>query len=116
MFDRDTIDDFIGIDVARSRCEAIDPTKFPKHKVALRTRQSAFEKWDRHAPVLPAEQRGGGSAMSQHTDIVLLQLRYNRCDYTALRAYCCKILIERIADLHHWEDSPEVEQGLERVL
>ncbi|WP_371765492.1 tyrosine-type recombinase/integrase [Massilia sp.] len=54
--------------------------------------------------------------MSQHTDIALPQLTYNRTDYTALRAYCCKIPIERIADLYYSEDSPEVEQGLERFL
>lgn len=47
-FDRDTIDDFIGIDVARHRCEAIDPTDFPDREVALRTLQGAFEEWDRH--------------------------------------------------------------------
>jgi predicted KAP-like P-loop ATPase len=55
-FDRDTIDDFIGIEVARGRCEAINPAEFPEHEVALRTLQSAFEEWDRHAPTLPAEQ------------------------------------------------------------
>lgn len=57
-FDRDTIDDFIGIDVARDRCEAIDPTEFPEHEVALRTLQSAFEEWDRRTAALLAEQRG----------------------------------------------------------
>lgn len=54
--------------------------------------------------------------MSQHTDIAMPQLTYNRSDYTALRAYCCKISIERIADLYYSEDSPEVEHGLERFL
>lgn len=57
-FDRDAIDDFIGIDVARDRCEAIDPTEFPEHEIALRTLHTAFEEWDRHTVALPAEQRG----------------------------------------------------------
>lgn len=55
-FDRDTIDGFIEIDIARERCEVIDPTEFPEHEVALRTLQSAFEEWDRHAPAPPAVQ------------------------------------------------------------
>lgn len=54
--------------------------------------------------------------MSQHADIALLQLRYNRSDYTVLRAYSSKSPIERIADLHNSEGSPEVEQGLEHFL
>ena len=54
--------------------------------------------------------------MSQHTEIALPDLTYNRSDYTALRAYCCKIPIERIADLYYSEDSPQVEHGLERFL
>lgn len=54
--------------------------------------------------------------MSQHTDIALPELVYTRADYTALRAYCCKIPIERIADLYYSEDSPQLEQGLERFL
>lgn len=56
-FDRDTLDDFIGIDIARGRCEAIDPALFPEHEVALRALQSVFQEWDRHRPVPPAEQR-----------------------------------------------------------
>lgn len=44
--------------------------------------------------------------MSQHTDIALPQLTYNRSDHTALRAYCT-IPIERIADLYYSEDSPK---------
>lgn len=54
--------------------------------------------------------------MSQHTDIALPELAYNRTDYTALRAYVLKIPIQRIADLYYSEDSPQVEQGLERWL
>lgn len=54
--------------------------------------------------------------MSQHADIALLQLRYNRSDYTVLRAYSSKSPIERIADLHNSEDSPEDEQGLKHFL
>lgn len=54
--------------------------------------------------------------MAQHTDIALPELAYNRTDYTALRAYVLKIPIQRIADLYYNEDSPQVEQGLERWL
>src|SRR5689334_23158223 len=54
--------------------------------------------------------------MSQHTNVALSELAYNRSDYTALRAYCLKIPIERIANLYYSEDSPQVEQGLERFL
>lgn len=54
--------------------------------------------------------------MTQHTDIALPDLAYNRTDYTALRAYVLKIPIQRIADLYYTEDSPQVEQGLERWL
>jgi site-specific recombinase XerD len=54
--------------------------------------------------------------MTQHTDVALPELTYNRTDYTALRAYVLKIPIQRIADLYYTEDSPQVEQGLERWL
>ena len=54
--------------------------------------------------------------MSQHTDIALPDLAYNRSDYTALRAYCLKIPVQRIADLYYSDDSPQVESGLERYL
>jgi len=55
-FDKDTIDHFIGVDVARRRCEVIDPTEFPEHETALRTLQSAFEEWDRRASAQLTEQ------------------------------------------------------------
>lgn len=54
--------------------------------------------------------------MSQHTNIALPVLTYNRSDYTALRAYCLKIPLQRIADLYYCEDSPQLEHGLERFL
>lgn len=54
--------------------------------------------------------------MSQHTDVELPDLVYDRGDYTALRAYCLKIPLQRIADLYYSEDSPQVEHGLERWL
>jgi integrase len=54
--------------------------------------------------------------MTQHTDVELPELTYDRADYTALRAYCLKIPMQRIADLYYSEDSPQVEQGLERWL
>lgn len=54
--------------------------------------------------------------MTQHTVVELPQLTYNRSDYTALRAYVLKIPLQRIADLYYSEDSPQLEQGLERWL
>ena len=54
--------------------------------------------------------------MTQHTDVELPVLTYNRTDYTALRAHCLKIPLQKIADLYYSEDSPEVEHGLERWL
>lgn len=44
-FNRATIEDFIGIDVAKARCDAIDPAQFPEHEEALRTLQSSLELW-----------------------------------------------------------------------
>ncbi|KDR40788.1 KAP family P-loop NTPase fold protein [Caballeronia glathei] len=44
-FDRKTIDDFIGIDVAKARCDAIDPTEFPEHEMALRKLHVSLEMW-----------------------------------------------------------------------
>ncbi len=44
-FSRQTIDDFIGIDVAKARCDAIDPTEFPEHEEALRMLCSSLELW-----------------------------------------------------------------------
>lgn len=54
--------------------------------------------------------------MTQHTDVELPALPYDRGDYTALRAYCLRIPLQRIADLYYSEDSPQLEQGLERWL
>lgn len=54
--------------------------------------------------------------MAQNTNVELPELAYDRADYTALRAYCLKIPLQRIADLYYSEDSPQVEQGLERWL
>ena len=54
--------------------------------------------------------------MAQNTDILLPSLQYTRSDYTALRAYCLKLPIDRIGDLYYSEDSPQLEHGLERYL
>jgi site-specific recombinase XerD len=54
--------------------------------------------------------------MSQHTNVALPQLDYNRSDYTALHAYVLKIPLQRIADLYYSEDSPQLAHGLERWL
>ncbi|EHS93917.1 P-loop NTPase fold protein [Klebsiella oxytoca] len=44
-FNKETIDDFIGIDVAKAKCNAINPTQFPEHEEALRTLLRYLEKW-----------------------------------------------------------------------
>ncbi|MEZ0191836.1 P-loop NTPase fold protein [Ralstonia solanacearum] len=44
-FSKQTIDDFIGIDVAKAKCDAINPTGFPEHEEALRTLHSSLEVW-----------------------------------------------------------------------
>ncbi|MFC2970939.1 P-loop NTPase fold protein [Azotobacter bryophylli] len=44
-FNKETIADFIGIDVAKARCDAIDPDEFPEHEEALRTLHSVLELW-----------------------------------------------------------------------
>ncbi|MGA3771457.1 NTPase [Ralstonia solanacearum] len=44
-FSRETINDFIGIDVAKARCDAINPAEFPEHEEALRTLHSSLEMW-----------------------------------------------------------------------
>lgn len=44
-FNKETIDDFIGIDVAKARCDAIDPAEFSKDEEALRTLHRSLEKW-----------------------------------------------------------------------
>ncbi|MFT0174916.1 P-loop NTPase fold protein [Paraburkholderia mimosarum] len=44
-FNRETIDNFIGIDVAKARCDAIDPAQFPVHEEALRTLRRFLERW-----------------------------------------------------------------------
>lgn len=54
--------------------------------------------------------------MSQHTDILLPQQVYTRTDYTALRAWCLKIPLAKIADLYYSDDSPQIMDGLETFL
>ncbi|PVZ81198.1 NTPase [Serratia sp. S1B] len=44
-FNKETIDDFIGIDVAKARCDAINPALYPEHEEALRTLLRYLEKW-----------------------------------------------------------------------
>jgi len=54
--------------------------------------------------------------MPQHSEIALPDVAYNRTDYTALRAYCSGVDVRIIADRYYSDDSPELEQGLERFL
>ncbi|UMR29221.1 KAP family NTPase [Massilia sp. MB5] len=44
-FDKSTIEDFIGIELAKTRCDAINPTEFPEHEEALRTLHISLEMW-----------------------------------------------------------------------
>lgn len=44
-FNKETIDDFIGIDVAKGRIDVINPDQFPEHEEALRTLHRHLEKW-----------------------------------------------------------------------
>lgn len=54
--------------------------------------------------------------MAQNTNVVLTEIGYTRTDYTALRAHVLKIPLAKIAELYYSEDSPQVQQGLERFL
>ena len=54
--------------------------------------------------------------MAQNTSVVLTKVSYTRTDYTALRAHVLKIPVAKIAESYYSEDSPQVEQGLERFL
>lgn len=44
-FNRETIADFIGIDVAKTRCDAINPAEYPEHEEILRTLHTSLEVW-----------------------------------------------------------------------
>lgn len=44
-FKKSTIDDFVGIDVAKARCDAIDAAKFPEDREALQTLQYFLDVW-----------------------------------------------------------------------
>ena len=45
FFNKENIDDLIGLEVAMSRCDAIDASQFPEHEEALRTLRSSLELW-----------------------------------------------------------------------
>lgn len=44
-YNKETIDDFIGIDVAKDRCNAINPAQYPEHQEALLTLHRHLKKW-----------------------------------------------------------------------
>jgi len=44
-FNRGAIEDFIGIDVAKARCDAINPADFSEHELSLRTLHNHLEVW-----------------------------------------------------------------------
>lgn len=44
-FSRETVEDFIGIDTAKAKCDRIDPTAFPSDEDALRTLQRHLDVW-----------------------------------------------------------------------
>lgn len=54
--------------------------------------------------------------MTQHTDIVLEEIAYTRADFAAMRAYAQRIPIQVIANSYYFEDSPQLEIGVERFL
>ncbi|MDP5764880.1 KAP family P-loop NTPase fold protein [Pseudomonas aeruginosa] len=45
IFNREAIEDFIGIDVAKTRCDAINPSNFSEHELSLRTLYNHLEIW-----------------------------------------------------------------------
>lgn len=45
IFNKEVIDDFIGIKFAKEKCDAIDSTKFPQHADALQTLHRSLELW-----------------------------------------------------------------------
>jgi hypothetical protein len=60
-FNKETIDDFIGIDVARLRCDAIDTGAFPEHEEALRALKGAIDEWTEQAGAEMVEQHAGAT-------------------------------------------------------
>lgn len=44
-FHRSTIEDFLGLEEANARCEAIDASRFPEHKEALETLRAHLDNW-----------------------------------------------------------------------
>lgn len=44
-FNKETVNDFIGIDAAKKRCDKINPTEFPEHEAALRVLKKCLELW-----------------------------------------------------------------------
>ncbi|MEE4890863.1 hypothetical protein V2K64_19080 [Pseudomonas alliivorans] len=45
MFSRDALEDFVGLDVARARCQAIDPDDFPEYELPLATLRNHLDAW-----------------------------------------------------------------------
>ncbi|MBB2157341.1 NTPase [Gluconacetobacter diazotrophicus] len=44
-FQRETVENFIGINKAKAKCDTLDPTVFPEHEDALRTLLRYLEMW-----------------------------------------------------------------------
>lgn len=44
-FNRETVDELIGIQLAKARCDAISPSDFPDHREALQKLHESLEKW-----------------------------------------------------------------------
>lgn len=45
MFNRETVEDFIGIEVAKARCDSINSADFPGHEFSLRTLHNHVDIW-----------------------------------------------------------------------
>ena len=44
-FQRETVEEFIGIEIAKTKCDAIEPSAFPEHEEALKTLLNHLEMW-----------------------------------------------------------------------
>jgi predicted KAP-like P-loop ATPase len=54
-FNKQTITDFIGIEEAKARCDAIRSVEFPDHEPALRTLRSKLDEWQMRATSATAD-------------------------------------------------------------
>lgn len=58
-FDKADIEDFIGVEVAKTKLETIAPADFPEHEVALQALRSAVDEWTAESHTAQTEQHAG---------------------------------------------------------